>query len=99
MLVRSAALFGSLSHPLRLRIVALLEDKELSVGEIVEKLGVPQSSVSQHLASLLRSGVLAVDQRKTSRFYRVRGPRMTKLVGLMFDFCEAQGLRGDPDDE
>lgn len=97
--VRAALLFASLSHPVRLRIVQLIGERELSVGEIVESLGVPQSSVSQHLANLLHSGVLAVSPRGTSRYYRLRGPRVISMVNMMFEFCEVWGLKGEPVDE
>ncbi|MGC6492675.1 MAG: ArsR/SmtB family transcription factor [Myxococcota bacterium] len=44
---------GALSEPIRTRIVALVEVEELSVGELVRVLALPQSTVSRHLKRLL----------------------------------------------
>ena len=95
--VRSAALFASLGHPTRIAIVELLADQKLSVNEISEALGLGQSSTSQHLAALLRSGVLAVTPQATKRLYRTRGPRIGRVLALISEFCEVQGLKGDPE--
>lgn len=68
----------------------------MTVGEIPLALDLAQSSASQHLATILRSGVLDVTPRGTSRHYRVRGPRIAKILVLIKDFCEVQGLKGEP---
>ena len=96
---RSAVLFAALGHPTRITIVELLIKKEMSVGEISTALDLAQSSASQHLAALLRAGVLVVTPRGTSRLYRVRGPRIGKILELIREFCEVQGLKGEPIDE
>ncbi len=77
----------------------LLIEREMSVGEVSTALDIGQSSVSQHLAALLRTGVLNVTPRGTTRLYHVRGPRIGKLLELIREFCEVQGLKGEPDDE
>ncbi len=96
---RASALFASLGHPTRISIVELLHDKEMSVGDIASALGIAQSSASQHLAALLRTGVLTVIPRGTSRRYHVRGPRIAKILELIREFCDVQGLKGEPLDE
>jgi ArsR family transcriptional regulator len=93
---RSAALFSSLGNPIRIRIVELLGDDELSVNQISNALELPQSNTSQHLSALHRSGVLDVSPRGTSRMYRVRGPRIRRILCLIEQFCEVQGLMGKP---
>ncbi len=97
--LRSAALFASLAHPTRISIVELLQKREMSVGEISAGLDLAQSSASQHLAALLRAGVLNVTPRGTSRMYGVRGPRILKILELIREFCDVQGLKGEPLDE
>jgi ArsR family transcriptional regulator, lead/cadmium/zinc/bismuth-responsive transcriptional repressor len=47
-----ADLFGSLSDPTRLLILANLLDGELGVGELVERIGISKSAVSHQLKSL-----------------------------------------------
>ena len=56
---RLAALAWGLAHPLRVRILQLLACRETCVcGEIVEKLPVAQSTVSQHLKILKEAGLV-----------------------------------------
>ncbi|MBK6381751.1 MAG: winged helix-turn-helix transcriptional regulator [Chitinophagaceae bacterium] len=56
----------AVSHPLRLRVLALLEPGELCVCQIAETLQVPQSSVSEALRELRRAGFVV--ERKEGRW-------------------------------
>ena len=56
----------AVSHPLRLRVLALLEPGELCVCQVAEVLQVPQSSVSEALRELRRAGFLV--ERKDGRW-------------------------------
>jgi DNA-binding transcriptional ArsR family regulator len=56
----------AVSHPLRLRVLALLEPGELCVCQVAEVLQVPQSSVSEALRELRRAGFVA--ERKEGRW-------------------------------
>ncbi|HSB39635.1 MAG TPA: metalloregulator ArsR/SmtB family transcription factor [Gaiellaceae bacterium] len=51
--------FRALGDPLRVRIVDLLRDRELSVGELAARLEAGQQNVSKHLAVLADSGLVA----------------------------------------
>ena len=59
-------LLKALAHPVRLRVLALLRGGELCVCQITEILGVPTSTVSEHLTELRRSGLLT--ERKDGRW-------------------------------
>jgi ArsR family transcriptional regulator len=56
----------AVSHPLRLRVLALLEAGELCVCQVAATLQVPQSSVSEALRELRRVGFVA--ERKEGRW-------------------------------
>ena len=56
----------AVSHPLRLRVLFLLEPGELCVCQIAETLQVPSSSVSEALRELRRAGF--VTERKDGRW-------------------------------
>jgi len=56
----------AVSHPLRLRVLALLEPGELCVCQVAETLQVPQSSVSEALRELRRAGFIV--ERKDGRW-------------------------------
>lgn len=81
-----AKLFGTLSHPARVRIIAELRDGELCVNSLQKRLGISHSAVSQHL-SLMRSSNL-IKERRSGRhvFYRLSSPAMTEWLvdGIQF---------------
>jgi DNA-binding transcriptional ArsR family regulator len=47
-----ASLFAALSDPTRVRIIGMLLDGEIGVGELVEQLGLSKSAVSHQLRGL-----------------------------------------------
>lgn len=95
---RACELFQALSNPVRLRIVEAMLNGEMSVGEVASAMNIGHSGASQHLALLARAGVLVSEQRGTSRIYRVRGPRIGQIVGLIEEFCHVHRLFGAPDE-
>lgn len=85
---RAAKAIKAIAHPLRLKVLCLLGDKELSVQDIVECCGTSQSNISQHLAILRDKGVLSTRKEANFVFYRIHDPRTLKLVELMREvFC------------
>jgi DNA-binding transcriptional ArsR family regulator len=87
--IRQAALaVKAIAHPLRLKILCVLGDQEVSVQDIVEQVGTSQSNISQHLSILRDKGVLATRKDANRVFYRIGDLRTLKLVGMMRDvFC------------
>ncbi len=87
--IRQAALaVKAIAHPLRLKILCVLGDQEVSVQDIVEQVGTSQSNISQHLSILRDKGVLATRKDANRVYYRIGDLRTLKLVGMMRDvFC------------
>lgn len=70
---RVATILGrltALSDPTRCRILRLLEQHELTVGELCASLQLPQSTVSRHLRVLSDEGWVGARGEGTSRFYK-----------------------------
>ncbi len=87
-IMQAALAMKSIAHPLRLKILCVLADGELSVQEIVDNVGTSQSNISQHLAILRDKGVLYTRKDANRVFYRIDDARIIKLVGMMRDvFC------------
>lgn len=81
-------LLKSMSHPIRLKILCLLQDKELSVGDIREKVKTTNANVSQHLNILRGQGI--IDFRKDANFIynRISDKRILELIQNMRSlFC------------
>lgn len=78
----------AIAHPLRLKILCVLGDQEISVQDIVEHVGTSQSNISQHLAILRDKGVLSTRKDANKVFYRIGDLRTLKLVSMMREvFC------------
>ena len=78
----------AMSHPLRLKILCVLGDKEVSVQDIVDQVGTSQSNISQHLAILREKGVLVTRKDANRVYYRVGDQRTLQLVSMMREvFC------------
>jgi ArsR family transcriptional regulator, cadmium/lead-responsive transcriptional repressor len=78
-----AKYFRVLSDPTRVRVLELLDQYgELSVGELVERLGQSQPKVSNHLACLRWCGFVERERRHPNVFYRVADDRVVQLLAL-----------------
>lgn len=80
---QEAEIFKVLGHPIRLKIVAGLCTKECNVKHIWECLGLPQATVSQHLALLKNKGVIEGKREGVEVHYTVVHPLAKKLVDAL----------------
>jgi DNA-binding transcriptional ArsR family regulator len=72
----------ALAHPLRLKVIVALKEKELSVQELVEAVGTTQSNVSQHLTIMRDKNILDSRREANQVFYRVGDCKVLDLVTL-----------------
>lgn len=79
-LVKAAAVLKCVAHPIRLRIVELLEDGEKTVGDLQAELGVTQSVTSQHLSQMRVRGLLAARRSGTQVYYGIANPDVVKVI-------------------
>jgi ArsR family transcriptional regulator len=85
---RASRSLKAMSHPLRLKILCTLGDQEVSVQEIVDRVGTSQSNISQHLAILRDKGILSARKDANRVYYRVEDARTLRLIGMMRNvFC------------
>ena len=81
-------LLKSMSHPIRLKILCLLQDHEMSVGDIRSQVKTTNANVSQHLNILRSQGI--IDFRKDANFIynRITDKRILELIQKMRQlFC------------
>lgn len=74
--------FRALAHPIRIEILEALLQRERSVQELQEILGVDQPVVSQQLAVLRAKNIVAGRKEGTSVRYLVRDPLIGDLLGV-----------------
>ncbi|MBI5059931.1 winged helix-turn-helix transcriptional regulator [candidate division KSB1 bacterium] len=86
---------NALSDANRLRLFLSLRDRELCVCNLVDFIGLADSTVSKHLAILRDAGL--VDARKCGKwvYYRLAGPNASPLVRQVVQLAR-EALAGDP---
>ena len=89
----AATLMKALANERRLLILChLVAAEELAVGELVERIGLSQSALSQHLARLREERLVSYRRQAQTLFYRVSDPRAREVLALLRDlFCPELG--------
>jgi DNA-binding transcriptional ArsR family regulator len=77
-----AEFFKTLGHPARIRILELLAEGEHSVGELMPKLGLESSHLSQQLAVLRRTGMVEARKQGNNVIYSIASKDMAELLLL-----------------
>jgi DNA-binding transcriptional ArsR family regulator len=85
-----AEIFQALAHPTRIAILDQLREGELAVGAFVERLGLEQANLSQHLAILRARQVLVTRKAGNQVFYSVRDPLIFEMLDLMRRYFQKQ---------
>ena len=85
---QAARALKAIAHPLRLKILCVVGEREACVQEIVDAVGTSQSNISQHLAILRDKEVLVARKDANRVYYRVGDERTLQLIGMMREvFC------------
>ena len=79
----TAKTLKALAHPLRLKVLCTLNDREMSVKEIVSTSGATQSNISQHLNYLREEGILASRRDANRVYYRIANVRLIDVIRMM----------------
>lgn len=81
---------GCLSDPTRMRLLALLQDEELGVGELCEVLQLPQSTTSRHLKVLAEQGWVRHRRRGTANLYRLDPAELDGRAAELWELTRRQ---------
>lgn len=86
----AARLLKHLAHETRLLILCHLWERELSVGELNERVRASQSALSQHLAILRSDGLVETRRQAQSIFYQLADQRAARVLALLHGlYCGA----------
>jgi ArsR family transcriptional regulator len=75
----AAELFALLATPIRLKIISAVCNGEKNVSELLGEIETTQPNMSQHLATLYRTGVLSKRRDGTQIYYRLQSERVATL--------------------
>lgn len=83
-------IFQALANPTRIAVMDELRDGELTVGDLVQRLKVEQSNLSQHLAILRARQIVLARKSGNQVFYSVRDTLIFKVLDLMRRYFQNQ---------
>jgi DNA-binding transcriptional ArsR family regulator len=78
--------FNAVAEPRRRQILDLVGAGELSVTDLVRRLGLPQPLVSKHLRVLRETGLVVARDDGRQRLYRLNGPALKPIYDWVRDF-------------
>lgn len=95
---QATGLLKAMANRYRLLILCHLATAgELSVGALVDRVGLSQSALSQHLARLRDEALVTTRKEAQTVFYRVGDPKAEQLLSLLHDlFCPELGSGAAP---
>lgn len=75
-----AELFRTLGHPVRIRVLELLQDGPKVVRELLDDIAIESSSLSQQLAVLRRAGLVSSTRDGSAVVYQLSTPDVSQLL-------------------
>jgi ArsR family transcriptional regulator len=77
---KAAEILKAVAHPIRLQVVDLLEQKDMTVGEIQNALGISQSLTSQQLSLMKSRGILRSHRVGKLMYYSIEMPEVLHIL-------------------
>ena|SRR3989344_5994558 len=71
------------SNSIRLEILNLLRDRELSVTELIEKAKLSQANISQHLSIMKSKGIVVSSRKGKNIYYRLANPKIINAFDII----------------
>lgn len=85
---RATSLLKSMANESRLMILCQLAEKEMTVGELTEKIPLSQSALSQHLGVLRRENLVKTRRESQFVWYSLVSGDARSLIGSLYEiFC------------
>ncbi|MFA7404401.1 MAG: metalloregulator ArsR/SmtB family transcription factor [Pelobacteraceae bacterium] len=81
--IADALTIKSLGHPIRLKILVMLDMNTCNVKHLWECLGMKQAAVSQHLSVLKKCGIIDSNRKGAELIYTIVNPLAQKIVATL----------------
>ncbi|MFA1674858.1 ArsR/SmtB family transcription factor [Rhizobium mongolense] len=78
-----ASLLANLSNKVRLQLLSIIVEKEVSVGDLAQKLNISQSALSQHLAKLRGEDLVSTRREAQTVYYRCEDKAVQNILGAL----------------
>jgi ArsR family transcriptional regulator len=80
---KGSELLKAIAHPARMEILVRLKADGCNVSEIQRNLGLPQSTVSQHLRTLKSAGIISSRREGTKVCYTVEKKEVLEIIQIL----------------
>ncbi|MBI5755900.1 MAG: helix-turn-helix transcriptional regulator [Nitrospirae bacterium] len=78
-----ASICQIMANAKRLEIISILGNKEMTVGEIADKMDIRMANLSQHLSIMKAKGILKSRREGVSIYYHITNPKVVQACKLM----------------
>lgn len=78
-----AKILKCIAHPHRLLILCALDSAEKNVGELIQFVGINQTTMSNHLAKLRKMNLVDCRRVQQSLYYSIISPEISQLMNYM----------------
>ncbi|MBT2407585.1 helix-turn-helix transcriptional regulator [Streptomyces sp. ISL-87] len=75
-----AEFFKTLGHPVRIRVLELLSEREHAVAEMLAEVDIEAASLSQQLAGLRKANLVLTRREGSNVYYRLTSPEVAELL-------------------
>lgn len=72
--------FKAMAEPTRLKILYLLEDKELCACQIINALDKPQPTISHHISILIKADLVKWEKRGKWKYFKLSNHNLVKII-------------------
>lgn len=72
--------FKAMADHTRLKILYILEDKELCSCQIENALDKPQPTISHHLSILIKSGLIKWEKNGKWKYFKLSNPQLIEII-------------------
>ncbi len=81
---KAASLLKAIGNENRLLVLCLLiQHDEMPVSTILERVGLSQSALSQHLARMRQEGLVSYRRESQVLYYRIANPEVEKIIAVL----------------
>ncbi|MDB5545385.1 MAG: putative HTH-type transcriptional regulator YgaV [Hyphomicrobiales bacterium] len=85
---KAEAFLKALANKHRLLVLCELHQGECSVGALMDKVGLSQSALSQHLAKLREDGLVVTRRDAQTIYYALANDNASRVIAVLYDlFC------------
>lgn len=85
--IKIAEILKNIANPIRLQSLCCLLDGKKNVSQLLEKIDISQSALSQHLILLKDKSILKDEKIGKFIYYSIQDEQMVQILGFLKKIC------------